>query len=108
MDFYSLLKEKIYATKKQQEEELWDVEGILHNQSFKFDTSPIQKFDNNDRGKIGTFKSKSDKVVFEFKEVWVIVDTPEMHNYIKKNNLTSVLLQDLISKLEWNIIIKKK
>ena len=108
MDFYSLLKEKIYATEEQKQKELWDVEGILHNQNFKFDTRPIQKFDNNDQGKIGTFKSKADKIVFEFKEIWVIVDVNEMHDYIKNNNLTEVYLQDLISKLEWNIIIKKK
>lgn len=108
MDFYSLLKEKIYATKKQKEEELWDVEGILHNQNFKFDTRPIQKFENNDHGKIGYFKSKADKMVFEFKETWIIVDTQEMHEYIKKNNLTKIYLKDLISKLDWNIILPKK
>jgi hypothetical protein len=32
MKFISKLKEKKYATSNQKKEEIWDVEGILHNQ----------------------------------------------------------------------------
>ena len=59
------------ATPTQQKTELWDVEGILKgrlNQKLKFDLRPIK---NN--CKIGSFKTKADKMVFEDKHQWVIV-----------------------------------
>ena len=42
-NFYTKLKEKTLANNKQKNTELWDVEGILHNQKFKFDLRPIKK-----------------------------------------------------------------
>ena len=103
MNFITKLKEKKYATQNQKKEELWDVEGILHNQKFKFDLRPIK---NN--MKIGFFKTKADKMVFNMKDEWVIVDIEELNSYVKTQNLKDVLLEDLISKLEWNIILPKK
>jgi hypothetical protein len=103
MNFITKLKEKKYATQNQKKEELWDVEGILHNQKFKFDLRPIK---NN--MKIGFFKTKADKMVFNMKDEWIIVDTEELHSYIKTQNLKDIWLEDLISKLEWNIILPKK
>jgi hypothetical protein len=46
-------------------------------------------------------------MVFEFKDKFIIVDLPELHRYIKENKLQKVYLQDLISKLDWNIILPK-
>ena len=82
---------------------MWDVEGILHNQKFKFDLRPIK---NN--MKIGSFKTKADKMVFDMKDKWIILDIEELHSYIKTKNLKDIHLEDLISKLEWNIILPKK
>jgi oligoribonuclease NrnB/cAMP/cGMP phosphodiesterase (DHH superfamily) len=90
------------ATTIQRKKELWDVEGILHNQKFKFDLRPIK---NN--CKVGSFKTKADKMVFNFKDQYIIVDVEELHKYLKENNLKDVNLQDLLSKLEWNIILPK-
>jgi len=93
------------ATKKQKLKELWDIKGIIEgvsNQTLKFDTRPIQK-----NKKMGYFKSKADKMVFNFKNQWVIVDVPEMIQYVKNNQLKDVHLQDLLSKLDWNIILPK-
>jgi len=101
-NFYTKLKEKTLANDKQKNIELWDVEGILHNQKFKFDTRPIQ---NNI--KIGSFKTKADKMVFDMKDKYIIVDVKELHQYIKENKLKDIDLQDLLSKLEWNIILSK-
>jgi len=101
-NFYTKLKEKTLANNKQKNIELWDVEGILHNQKFKFDTRPIQ---NNI--KIGSFKTKADKMVFDMKDKYIIVDVKELHQYIKENKLKDIDLQDLLSKLEWNIILSK-
>ena len=101
-DFYQKLKDIILANNKQKNTELWDVEGILHNQKFKFDTRPIQ---NN--AKIENFKTKADKMVFNMKNEYIVVDIEELHKYVKNNQLKDIHLQDLLSKLEWNIILPK-
>jgi len=102
MSFVNKLTNIKKATKQQKQTQLWDIEGILHNQKFKFDTRPIQ---NNT--KIGSFKTKADKMVFDMKDEYIIVDVEELHQYLKENNVREVHLQDLISKLEWNIILPK-
>ena len=101
-EFYSKIKNKKLANQNQKKKELWDVEGILHNQSFKFDLRPIK---NN--GKIGSFYTKADKMVFDMKDQYIIVDIEELHAYIKTNKLKDLYLEELISKLEWNIILPK-
>jgi len=35
------------------------------------------------------------------------VDVEELHTYLNNNSLKVVQLEDLLSKLDWNIIIKK-
>jgi len=95
------LSDVVYPKKK----EGWDVKGILKNrlnQKLKFDLRPIK---NNI--KIGSFKSKADKMVFDMKDQFIVVDTEELHQYLKENKLKEVHLQDLLSKLEWNIILPK-
>jgi len=99
------LSDITYATLNQKQKELWDVEGILKNrlnQLLKFDLRPLK---NNI--KIGSFKSKADKMVFDMKDQFIVVDTEELHQYLKENKLKEVHLQDLLSKLEWNIILPK-
>ena len=102
MNFVDRLKEVKYATNNQRKKEMWDVEGILHNQKFKFDLRPIK---NN--CKIGSFATKADKMVFDLKNEYIIVDVQELHRYLKENNIKNVHLQSLISKLEWNIMLSK-
>jgi hypothetical protein len=95
------LSDVVYPVKK----EGWDVRGILKNrlnQNFKFDLRPIK---NN--AKIGNFKTKADKMVFDMKDQYIIVDIEELHQYLKENKLKDVHLQDLISRLDWNIILPK-
>jgi hypothetical protein len=106
MRFIDKLTDIQYATQIQRQKELWDVEGILKNrlnQKFKFDLRPIK---NNI--KIGSFKTKADKMVFNMKDKWIIVDIEELHSYVKNKNLKNIQLEDLISNLEWNIILSKK
>ncbi len=57
--------------------------------------------------KIGSFKSKADKMVFDMKDQFIVVDTEELHQYLKDNNTKVVNLEQLISSLEWNIILPK-
>jgi hypothetical protein len=51
--------------------------------------------------------SKADKMVLEMDDKWVILDLEELHQYIKKNKLKKVYVNDLISKLEWTIFLAK-
>ena len=111
MSFLNYIKVIKQATKTQKEKELWNVSGIINgrsNQEFKFDVRPITKQDNNLLGKTGVTNTKADKMVFDIEDKWVIVDIEELHTYIKEHKLKIVQLEDLISKLEWNIILPKK
>jgi hypothetical protein len=101
-NFYKKLKNITLASLKQKKNELWDAEGVLHNQLLKFDLRPLK---NNAKG--GSFRTKADKMVFDMKDQFIVVDTEELHQYLKENKLKEVHLQDLISKLEWNIILPK-
>ena len=87
----------------------WDVAGIIKGQNgfYKFDTRPIQKTKDGEIGKYSSFNTKADKMVFESKSNWIIVDVEELHQYLKEKKLKKVYLQDLISKLDWNIILPK-
>ena len=102
MKFLDLLSDVKHATQNQKQKELWDAEGILHNQSFKFDLRPLK---NN--AKAGTFKTKADKIVYDMKDQYIIVDVEELHNYLKNDNKKVVQLEELLMKLEWNIILQK-
>ncbi len=102
MQFLKLLKNTSKPTSKQRREELWDIEGILHNQKFKFDTRPLK---NNIKG--GSFKTKADKVVYDINDQYIIVDVGELHKFLKDKKLKKVVLEELISELDWNIILPK-
>jgi hypothetical protein len=101
-NFYKKLKNITLASLKQKKNELWDAEGVLHNQAFKFDLRPLK---NNAKG--GSFRTKADKIVFDMKDQFIVVDTEELHQYLKDNNTKVVNLEQLISSLEWNIILPK-
>ena len=105
MGFIDLLTNITYATNKQKEKELWDVEGILKNQTnrlLKFDLRPLI---NNT--KKGSLKTKADKMVFDLNNQYILIDIEEIHLYIKQNKLKEVHLESLIDKLDWNIVINK-
>jgi hypothetical protein len=89
---------------KEQKNELWDISGILRkrlNQKLKFDTRPVQK----EGFKVGSFKSKADKMVFYFNKKWIIIDMKELILYIKSNSLKDIKIEELINKLDWNITL---
>ena len=87
----------------------WDIAGIIkgHNGFYKFDTRPLQKTKEGELGKYSSFNSEADKMVFETKDKWIVVDLKELYAYLKNNKLKKVYLQDLIFKLDWNITISK-
>jgi hypothetical protein len=100
----------IWPTEIQKNTEHWNVSGRLKknsNQEFKFDVRPMFQMPNNQLGKKVTTSSKADKIVFETDKDWVIIDVPELHQYIKGQSLKVVQFEDLLNKLEWNIYISK-
>jgi len=109
--FFDMLDKIIYPTQNQKEKELWDVSGIIKgksNQEFKFDLRPLKKLTTGENVKEGSFLTKADKMVFETTSQWILVDIEELHTYIKQHELKVVELEDLISKLDWNIVLSKK
>ncbi len=109
-EFISHLSSVKEATPQQQIKESWNVEGIISsrsNQLFKFDTRPLKKIKNN-IGKIGSFQTKADKIVYESRDSWIIVDVEELHQFLKEKQQKIISLEDLISELSWNIILPKK
>ena len=98
--FESYLNNIKYPKKKTS----WNISGTIkdHNGFYKFDTKPLNK---NAKG--GSFKTKADKIVYDINNQYIIVDVEELHNYLLNNNLKVVHLEELLSKLEWNIILPK-
>ena len=100
--FINKLSNVKYPSQNQKNKELWDIEGVLNNQLLKFDLRPLKNY-----AKGGSFKTKADKIVYDVKDQFIIVDTEELHQYLKDNRSKVVHLWELISKLEWNIILPK-
>ena len=102
LSFKDKLSNVRVATTNQRKKELWDIEGVLHNQLLKFDLRPLK-----DNAKGGSFKTKADKIVYDIKDQYIIVDVEELHQYLKDKKLKKVVLEELISELDWNIILPK-
>jgi hypothetical protein len=87
----------------------WNIAGIIKGQNafYKFDVRDMFKLSDGTPAQKGRIDSKADKMVLEMEDKWVILDLEELHQYIKKNKLTKVYVNDLISKLEWTIFIHK-
>jgi hypothetical protein len=105
MNFLDKLTNKKIPNQNTKAVELWDVEGIIEgvsNQTFKFDLRPLK---NNAKG--GSFKTKADKIVYDIKDQYIIIDVEELHQHLNDKSLKVLQLEDLISELEWNIILPK-
>ena len=87
----------------------WNIAGNLKSKNafYKYDVRDMFKMSDGGLGKRGKTNSKADKMVFEASDHWIIVDMEELINYIKLKKLRKVHLDDLISKLDWNIILPK-
>jgi hypothetical protein len=87
----------------------WNIAGIIKGQNafYKFDVRDMFALPDGTPAQKGRLDSKADKMVLEMKDKWVILDLEELHQYIKKNKLKKVYVNDLISKLEWTIFLAK-
>jgi hypothetical protein len=97
------LKNVIWATEEQIKKELWHVSGILFNrlnETLKFD------IDYQERKYINS-NTESNKILFDYENKWVLIDTKEFMCYMKNNIINTVTLNKLINNLEWNIELLK-
>ena len=87
----------------------WNIAGILKDKNayYKYDVRDMFTLPDGTPAQKGRINTKADKMVLEMNDKWVILDLEELHKYIKNNKLNKVYLNDIISKLEWNIIINK-
>ena len=87
----------------------WNIAGIINGQNafYKFDVRGLTKVSRDKAYKTGNINTKAEKMVFEFKDKWIILDIEELNKYIKENKKRDLELKDLISKLEWNIVLLK-
>jgi hypothetical protein len=95
---------------KWNESEDWQVEGNikrLSNQYLKFDIRFLKDF-NDKKGKLINSKSQADKVLFEDNKNWILVDTQELIKYMRINDLKQINLEQLLSNIDWNILLPKK
>jgi hypothetical protein len=87
----------------------WNIAGILKDKNayYKYDVRDMFALPDGTPAQKGRLDSKADKMVLEMEDQWIILDLEELHQYIKKNKLTKVYVNDLISKLEWTIFLAK-
>jgi len=108
-EFSKYLDDIIYPTRKEKHQ-LWNISGVLKNrlnEHLKYDVRPMIKTPSGQGQKKGSTKSKADKIVFQDDYNWVIIDSTEIFQYIAQNNIKTLELKDLISELDWNIILPK-
>ena len=109
----SLIKkfsEHLTAIEYPKDKTSWNNAGIIKGQNayYKYDVRDMFTLSDGTPAQKGRLDSKADKMVLEMDDKWVILDLEELHQYIKKNKLKKVYVNDLISKLEWTIFLAKK
>jgi hypothetical protein len=87
----------------------WNIAGIIKGQNafYKFDVRDMFALPDGTPAQKGRLDSKADKMVLEMENKWVILDLEELHQYIKKNKLKKVYINDFISKLDWSMYLNK-
>ena len=110
MSIIDRFSKHLTAIEYPKEKTSWNIAGILkdRNAYYKYDVRDMFILPDGTPAQKGSINTKADKMVLEMEDKWVILDLEELHQYIKKNKLTKVYVNDLISKLEWTIFLAKK
>jgi len=108
-DILERFKKNLKQIEYPHEESSWNIAGILknHNAFYRFDVRDVYLLPNGKIGKEGKTDTKADKMVFENKKNWIILDLEELNKYVNNNKIKEVYIEDMLNKLEWNIIINK-
>jgi len=110
MNIVDRFSENLTAIEYPKEKASWNIAGIIKDKNafYRFDVRDMFNLPDGTPAQKGRTDSKADKMVLEMEDKWVILDLKELHQYIKKNKLKKVYVNDLISKLEWTIFLAKK
>ena len=110
MNILERFSKHLTAIEYPKEKTSWNIAGVIEGQNafYKFDVRDMFTLSDGTPAQEGRLDSKADKMVLEMDDKWVILDLEELHQYIKKNKLKKVYVNDLISKLEWIIFLAKK
>ena len=92
-----------------EEKSSWNIAGIIKGQNafYKFDVKDMHLISSGMWARKGNTKSKADKMVFELKNYWIIIDTVELFKYLKITKTRLVKLDELLKCLDWNIKLSK-
>ena len=87
----------------------WNIAGMIKgkNAFYRFDVREMFKMSDGTPAKSGRLDTKAQKMVFETKDKWLIFDIDELHQYIRKNKVDKVYIDNLLDCLEWSIILEK-
>ena len=87
----------------------WNVAGIIKGQNafYRFDVRDMFTLPDKGPAQSGRLDSQAQKMVFEGKKEWLILDLEELHEHIRREKKTEVYINDLISNLEWTIFLAK-
>jgi hypothetical protein len=89
-------------------ERFWNIERKTQINTLNLMSELCFNMPDNQLGKRITTKSKADKIVFETEDKdWVIIDVPELHEYVKKQSLKVVQFEDLLCYNRHKYAIKK-
>ena len=73
----------------------------------RFDVQDFQILENGQEGRFGNLFDNVDKMVFERKDKWIIVDMKELSKFLLDNNTLKIHLDDLITNTDWTVFIPK-
>jgi|TARA_E500000318_G_scaffold36599_1_gene35480 hypothetical protein len=87
----------------------WNIAGVIKGKNgfYRFDVRDMFKMPDGKMAQSGKTISKAEKMVFSIKDQWVIIDLEELYQYLKEKKVKKVYLDDLISNLDWNIVLPK-
>ena len=111
LDMVSRFSKHLSEIQYPKENDKWHISGVLKNYSnefLHFNVKPMEKISNDIFEKYEKISNNADKIVFENKTQWIIVDKKELNNFIIKNKIKKVHIDSLVEKLEWNKFIDKK
>ena len=87
----------------------WNIAGIIKGQNafYRFDVRDMLEIVDDLPAQDGRLDSKAQKMVIEGEKDWLILDLEELHEYIRREKKMKVYINDLLSHLDWNIILPK-
>lgn len=105
------VKEYLSNVEWNKKNEDWQISGIVHgmsNKHLKFDIRNLRNNKNNEKEKFVKYKNSSNKILFETQKDWILIDTKEFVKYMKKNQINTIKLEDLLNSFKLTIILPKK